>query len=345
MRVLFFFCLSLSFYTPSVSQRILAKGEQPQMSKDYSGLIRVVYGETDKIYYSQSKDNGLNFSAPAMVAEVTGMHLGMTRGPQLVSSKDYSLTTAIDKKGIIHAFLLTHKTGKWTKIRNVNDVTGSAEEGLMSIASDDKNNFYAVWLDLRESRNNNICFSSWDQKNGWSKNKMIYKSPDSKVCECCKPSIAVKGNNVSIMFRNWINGSRDLYFISSTNQGETFGEANKLGNGTWKLNGCPMDGGGLLVDKTNNIHTFWQREGQVYYARPGSAETKIGDGRHCGIGGNKSILLTWEEDGQLKIQRVGGKQLSLGKGTALQIIETSDSEIIAVWEKDDQIQFRKLSTL
>ena len=343
MRLFLSFFILLNFYNHCISQSIISKGRQPQLSKDNSGSIRLVYGEADKIFYAVSKDNGLTFSSPTIVAEVTGMHLGMTRGPQLASSKDYSLVTAIDKKGTVHSFLLTHKTGKWTDIKNVNDAPGSAEEGLMSIASDDKNNFYAVWLDLRENRNNNICFASWDQKKGWSKNKMVYKSPDAQVCECCKPSVVAKDNNVSIMFRNWLNGSRDLYVINSTNKGESFSKAIKLGNGTWKLKGCPMDGGGLLVDQANKIHTFWQRDGRVYYAQPGTEEIQIGEGRGCSIGGNQNVFFTWEDDGQLKIKSLDGKQLSLGEGTALQIIEISNNKIIAIWEKDDHIYVKEVS--
>ena len=76
------------------------------------------------------------------------MHLGMTRGPQIASSKDYSIVTAMDKKGNINCFRLDHKSGEWTKIKNVNDVDASAPEGLMSLAADNNNNFYAVWLNI-----------------------------------------------------------------------------------------------------------------------------------------------------------------------------------------------------
>jgi hypothetical protein len=47
---------------------------------------------------------------------------------------------------------------------------------------------------------------------------MIYTSPDSTVCECCKPNVAMKGNNVYVMFRNWLHGNRDLYLIQSSDE-------------------------------------------------------------------------------------------------------------------------------
>ena len=102
----------------------------------------------------RSVDGGKTFSQPKVVGRISEMHLGMTRGPQLPSSKDLSIVTAIDKKGNIHAFKLNHESDSWEKAGNVNDTDGSAPEGLITISADDKNNFYAVWLDLRENRKN-----------------------------------------------------------------------------------------------------------------------------------------------------------------------------------------------
>jgi hypothetical protein len=57
-----------------------------------------------------------------------------------------------------------------------------------------------------------------------------------------------QGKSCFVMFRNLINGNRDLYLIESIDNGKTFGQATKPGNGYWKLNGCPMDEGGLAID-------------------------------------------------------------------------------------------------
>ena len=86
---------------------------------------------------------------------------------------------------------------------------------------------------------------------------MIYSSPDTTVCECCKPSVAMKGNKVYVMFRNWLNGNRDLHIIQSNDGGINFGKAQKLGEGSWKLKGCPMDGGGVIINTDNSILTVF----------------------------------------------------------------------------------------
>jgi hypothetical protein len=333
---LFFFATFI--LQPAISQTTLADGEQPVFTVDSKGVIRLVFGKGDQIFYATSSDGGDTFGEPVTVARIEGMHLGMTRGPQLATSKDFSIVTAIDKHGNIHSFKLTHKTDQWKKISNVNDSNASAPEGLMSVSADDKNNFYATWLDLRYDQKNNICFSSLTGTN-WSANRFAYKSPESHVCECCKPSIAVKGNTIAIMFRNWLKGSRDLYLITSADMGKTFSNAQKLGAGTWLLKGCPMDGGGLTLDATNQIHTAWQRDGVVYYADPGKEEEKIGEGRGVSLHGN---IATWNNGQDLMLKKIGGEVQKIAEGTALKIHEFPDRSILAIWENDDQIVFKKI---
>ena len=75
----------------------IADGEQPQLTVGITGEIKIVFGKGDQILYTDSKDQGNTFGKPVVIATVPEMHLGMTRGPQLATSKDYSLVTAMDK--------------------------------------------------------------------------------------------------------------------------------------------------------------------------------------------------------------------------------------------------------
>lgn len=334
--------LSLSFSAPD--NDIISAGEQPQLSMDTKGIVRVVFGRSDSIFCSTSTDEGINFSKPVLVGHIPQMHLGMTRGPQIASSANYSVVTAMDKSGDIHFFQLHHSNGKWTGKGVINDIPSSAPEGLMSVAADSQDNFYAVWLDIRQGKKNNICFSSLSAKEGkWAENKIIYASPDEHVCECCKPSIAVKDSQVNIMFRNWLNGSRDLYFIQSANRGKFFGEAQKLGNGTWKLKGCPMDGGGIAVDKQSTVHTVWQRKGKIFYAQPQKDEVEIGTGRACSITAGSQTVILWQDGSQLKAQELNSdKPMTIGEGSFVEAIRTKDNKILCVWESENKITFKKL---
>ncbi len=321
---------------------ILGDGAQPQITIDLSGTVRVIYGNADKIYCATSSDNGVTFSKVKLVGEVKEMHLGMFRGPQAASSKNYTLVSAMDKQGSIHIFQLNHRSGEWAEKKIANDVDGSAPEGLMSLAADQKDNFYAVWLDIRNDKKNKICFASTtDLGSTWSKNRIVYQSPDKTVCECCKPTIAVNKSKVMIMFRNWINGSRDLYLLQSDDQGRSFKTAVKLGTGTWKLNGCPMDGGGLTIDSKNNISTIWQREGAIFFARPNEKEKQIGTGRNCSLADAENPIVTWNNGMKLQVKELKtGKEYDLGKGSFIKAIRTAKGNIFSIWESEGKVLFK-----
>jgi hypothetical protein len=336
-------CVVLVAFTGKDNNTIAA-GKQPQLAVDPKGKIRIVYGLEDQIFCATSDDNGRTFSKPDLVGKVDKMHLGMTRGPQLASSAHYTLVTAMDKEGNIHSFQLNHATGKWSEGKIINDIQNSAPEGLMSVAADEKDNFYAVWLDVRKDKTNNICFATSPGKTGtWTKNKLVYLSPDGHVCECCKPSIAVKGDKIALMFRNWLNGSRDLYMMQSSNGGKSFGEAQKLGNGTWKLNGCPMDGGGITIDQKGAVHTAWRREGVVYYEQPGQQEVAVSNGKICSISGKKNPVISWQEGAEVKLKSLNTPDVvTVGEGGFLKTVELADGSIVGVWENKGNILFKKL---
>jgi hypothetical protein len=328
-----------------ISSNAIGRGQQPQVSADNNGTIRVVFGSADQIFCATSNDHGLSFSKPVLVAQVADMHLGMSRGPQLTSSKNFSVISAMDKAGNIHWFKLGHDSQKWQDMGVINDLNGSAPEGLMSITADDRDNFYAAWLDIRTGKHNQIYFASLAGKDlKWSKNTMAYQSPDQHVCECCKPSIAVQGSTVAIMFRNWLNGSRDLYVTRSLNRGKSFAPAQKLGMDTWKLNGCPMDGGGLVINPGNTIQTTWQRKGLIYYCQPGQPEIFVANGRSCAIAGSgTNSVITYQNSDTLKLVRIKSKTTTVvGNGGFLRSAVLSNDKIICVWEENNVVRFKNI---
>ena len=338
--------LSLSSWS-DVTANIIATGSQPQIAADSKGVVRVVFGRQDEIYCATSIDKGVTFSKPVLVARVPDMHLGMSRGPQMASSVNYSIITAMDKSGNIHWFRLNNSAGEWKNMGTINDLKGSAPEGLMNIAADKKDHFYAVWLDIRTGKHNQIYFSSLlGSTSHWSKNLLAYRSPDEHVCECCQPHIAVEGPEVVIMFRNWLNGSRDLYVIKSVNNGASFAVAQKLGMDTWKLNGCPMDGGGVSIDQSNTIKTDWQRKGEIYFCEPGRPEVYIGKGRSCTIAtfGDNAIVSFQTNDTinmvELKDKR---KIIAIGNGDFPKLCLLKGNRALFTWEDNNKIKVKNIS--
>jgi hypothetical protein len=335
---------SLVSFLPINKMDLEVSGEQPNAAIDTKGVIRVVFGRGSKIYCMTSVNKGDVFSTPELVADLSEMHLGHTRGPQIASSNNYSIITAMDTEGDIHSYLLNHQNGSWKSTSNVNDIKGSAPEGLMAVAGDDKDNFYAVWLDTRLEKQNNIYVSSVNGSGKWSKNILVYQSPEGHVCECCKPNIMVNGGKLAITFRNWLMGSRDIYYTVSVDKGKTFTTAKKAGTGTWKLNGCPMDGGGLTISKKGVISTAWQRDGDVFLWDENHTERKLGSGRDVNVlsrGDTPSVA--WQANGKIIVMNLKTNTTKdLGKGNSPKLYYINSTRSLCLWESDNQVRYRIL---
>lgn len=319
------------------------QGQQPNLSIDNKGVIRLVYGNGEKIYCMTSRDNGLSFSSAILVAELPGMHLGHSRGPLIASSKNFSIITAINKEGNIYSYRLNHFNEKWVPLAEINDKKGSAPEGLMAITADKDDNFYASWLDVREGGNNNIYFSSITNKaSKWNANSLVYKSPDKHVCECCKPNIAVNNNQVVIGFRNWLMGSRDIYYAASPNKGKSFYAPKKSGTGTWQLNACPMDGGSLVVNSGGKVSAAWRRNGDVYYWTENQEEVKLMSGRDVSMAQNKNeIYIAWQDKKMLSTINLNTKKItSLGSGVSPKVYILDNGKVICFWEEDKTVKYK-----
>jgi len=318
------------------SDNVIAHGQMPNLTKDNSNQIHLVYGSGDSILYSLSDDHGNTFSKPSLISILTGLAASHMRGPQIAATSNGLVVTACTNSGNIFSYT-SDGDGGWTPGSRVNDVDTVAKENLMALGADG-NNAFAVWLDLRDGHNKLFGARSTDGGKTWSKNNIVYSSPDSTVCECCKPSVMVKGEDVYVMFRNWLNGNRDLYLINSSNAGVSFGQAQKLGNGSWPLNGCPMDGGGLALNKNGKPETVWNREGIIYACQPEKEEKKLGEGKNCTMESvNGKNVYAWVEDGNVILMKPQGMKKNLGKGQLPVLKATNKEHILCVWEKDKQI--------
>ncbi len=317
----------------------IAQGEIPNVCSDSKNVIHLTYGKGDSILYCYSSDEGKTFSSSVLVDTITKLFSFAMRGPQIAAANNTVVIIATDQSGNIFSWQ-KEASGKWLKGSRLNDVDTIAKEGLTALGSDGNKTLVAVWLDLRNEKHNNLYGTrSSDGGKTWSKNFMVYTSPDGHICECCKPSVAINGNNVFVMFRNWVNGSRDLYVIKSTDGGATFGTAEKSGTGSWKLNGCPMDGGGLAIDDNNIAQTVWRRNNKIYACEMGKEEKEIGEGKNCTItsAGDKKVY-AWVQNEKVMCLLPGGKELEVGTGSLPVLKFVNEKQVLCIWEQDKNIK-------
>ena len=333
-----------------------APAREPQLAANASYVV-LVFGAGRTIYFSSSPDRGKSFSAPAKVADVGILPLSRHRGPRVALSGSTIVITAVggnkaDEGPHAHGLpsdgdLLTWRSqdgGKtWSKGKAINDVPGSATEGLHALTSDGKGTLLAVWLDKRGAKGTKLYAArSTDDGATWSKNIAVYQSPDGSICECCHPSVAIDAaGRILVMWRNELAGARDMY-LASSRDGVAFSSPEKLGTGTWQLNACPMDGGGLAVSPAK-VLTAWRRDGNIFLAEPGRPERQIGTGKDVALAlsGNRTYAI-WSNGGKLEAWNDGNAVALSDAGAFPAVCALPAGGVLAAWEENGAIEIRRL---
>ncbi len=272
---------------------------QPQAHMSADGIVHLTFGIGEQVYYCNV--NGEKASAAQIAFKVPNMSLGMRRGPRIAKVGKSIVITAIGgtqgkgRDGDILAYSSEDEGQTWTGPVRVNDVESSAREGLHAMTAANGKDLWCVWLDLRDKGTKLFASKSSDGGKSWKKNTFVYRSPDGSICECCHPSIAADGNSIHVLFRNSLGGNRDMYLVSSNDQGETFETAQRLGNQQWKLNACPMDGGMLALTSKGEVVTTWRRGSTIFVTeQQATSETSLGAGEQPWIATNrKGTYITW----------------------------------------------------
>ncbi|WP_420146749.1 sialidase family protein [Spirosoma sp.] len=337
--LLLWFVIGWLIGTDPVDAKQIGIGIHPAVATDPVRGAHVVYGKGNAIFYTTSPD-GNRFSTPVQIDSLVGLHLGASRGPQIAATAKSVVITAIDKLGNVWAYSLNRATGQWQPKVRVTDVPDVAKEGFVALSAGTGNVYNAIWLDLRKDNHNKIVGArSADGGRTWSANQVLYQSPDGTVCECCQPSVVSQGKHVSIMFRNSLGGSRDMYLMQSKDGGLTFGKAEKLGEGTWTIKACPMDGGGLFVAKDGTITTVWRRENKLFKARQGQTETEVGEGKNAKIvSTKKGDYVVFQQAGQVMAVVPGEAQPKMiASGGYPKVALLSDARILCLWEQNGAV--------
>ncbi|MDB5342034.1 MAG: BNR/Asp-box repeat protein [Schlesneria sp.] len=323
-----------------------ASPKQPQAAIANDGTVHLIYGVGDAVLYTRSTDAGVTFTKPQEAFRVPNLALGMRRGPRITAAGTSIVVTAIGgregkgRDGDVLAWRSADEGATWQGPVRVNDAADSAREGLHGMASNRDGTVWATWLDLREKRTEVFVSKSADGGATWQPNIRVYRSPDGNVCECCHPSIMVSDGAVHVMFRNALAGNRDMYVTTSKDDGKTFLPAKKLGQGSWQLNACPMDGGMLAAGPKGSLVTVWRRDSEIFTAAStGGREQLLGRGEQPWIASStKGPVIVWTagREGDLLVLSPASKQPQKLSGAARDPMVTSapngEGPVIACWE-------------
>ena len=168
----------------------------------------------------------------------------------------------------------------------VNDDKAPGPHGMHSLAVAADGRIYAAWLDERnvhapkpsakgeghhmESNRDVYLASSTDSGRTFSANKKVA----SDACPCCKTALAVSAEGT--LYAGWrqvLPGSfRHIAVAGSTDGGKNFSAPTVVSDDHWVLQGCPVSGPSLSVERASgNLKVVWYAAGEgtaagVYFA-------------------------------------------------------------------------------
>src|SRR6185312_1580228 len=292
------------------------------------------------------------FSSPVKVTEAAVVPLNRHRGPRIAIAGNTIVVSAVTGRTLSHeqhahglpsdgdltAWRSLDGGKTWLKGVVVNDVPGAPTEGLHSLAAGLRGALFAAWLDKRSGNGTKLYGAlSTDHGATWSKNVLIYQSPSGSICECCHPSVAIGASGeISVIWRNSLAGARDMY-LARSRDGLRFGAPEKLGSGTWQLNACPMDGGGIAFSG-DRLFTAWRRGENVYLDSPGKPEQKLGTGKDVAIAaGVGKVSVVWSAGAGLTLWGEGKTSKLADNGEFPAIAGLPDGSAIVAWESNGKI--------
>jgi hypothetical protein len=145
------------------------------------------------------------------------------------------------------------------------------------------------------------------------------------------------------MWRNWLAGSRDMYSAVSRDGGATWQET-KIGEGTWPLNACPMDGGGLAVDAAGKVFSAWRRDRMVYLTSGGGKEVALGEGKNATVAATRAgAYVAWQDGPSVVVKAPNSaKATAVGNGTFPALAAADGGAVFVAWEHQGAIQVERV---
>ena len=328
--------ISIPAIQPGVPNR------QPQLASG-TGYSALVFGSGNSIRYTRSGNREHKFAKAVRIADVPDLMLGRHRGPRVAVAGNDVVVTAISggKSGSLLAWRSLDRGATWSKRPIVvNDEPHAAREGLHNLAVDGQGTFAVVWLDLRAAGTRLYGAFSRDHGATWSKNVPLYVAEGGTICQCCHPSIAAKKNGqFEVMFRNVMDGSRDMYALTWLLP-TGVSTIEKQGSGTWKINACPMDGGGIAV-RNQGIVSAWRRDHQVFLAKLDKPEQVLGEGKDVSLAATPAgTFVAWTGiDGTVYLHEPNkASPVTLDRhGAFPALTATAGGGVLAAWEENNAI--------
>lgn len=270
--------------------------EQPALAVSDDGTLALVFVADRKAVHVALREPGAPWGAPQLVAETPDIAVGMRRGPRIAWAGEALLVSWIDtrfdretRKSTGSGNLTVRRSldlgAHWSKPERVNGHDESAREGLHAMAASGSH-AALIWIDPSGEPKGAKVFAAWSTDGGASfgRDLPVRISPSDSICPCCHPSLCIDADGrATLMWRDSIEGMRDMYLATLTARSERVVDPALIGAGHWQLDACPMDGGALALASDDRKVSVWRREDTVFWSLGTGSQRRLGSGRNASI--------------------------------------------------------------
>ncbi len=269
---------------PSISfVRVPVGGIEPEVEVR-DGIVHLLYfsGEAEHgdLFYARSRDYGQTFSTPIRVNKPgSAIAVGAIRGAQLAIGRNGRAHVAWNgsdqaqpRNGKEPPMLYTRLNDAGTAFEpEKNLITSSwGLNGGGSLAADQNGNVYVFWhappagISANEENRKVWMAKSTDDGKTFAK-ETIAADTHTGVCGCCgMHAFAGADGTISVLFRSVLdNVHRDMYLLTSRDQGRSFQAANVS---KWNIGACVMSAEAFAQMKDVTL-AAWETEKQIYFGR------------------------------------------------------------------------------
>ena len=249
----------------------------------------------------------------------------------------------------------------------VNDDKVPNAHGMHSLAVAKDGRIYAAWLDERnvhepkpstkaeghhmESNRDVYVSYSTDGGRAFSANRKVA----TEACPCCKTALAVAADGT--LYAGWrqvLPGSfRHIAVAASNDGGTTFSQPVIVSDDHWVLQGCPVSGPSLAVDRASgNLKVVWYAAGEgnppgIYFAessdkgRSFSARQLLSQETVRGTPALTANFAIWQGDRvETKMRELGnaGSALSVAANAELPAATYANNKLFVAYIVTDKTQ-------
>jgi hypothetical protein len=227
----------------NVSNTAELESSTPQIAV-FGNNVYVVWVDGRDVFIVKSTDAGATFGEPKNISN----NPGDSSQPQIaVSGNNVYVVWHDTESGPRDIFIAKSTDGGETfDIENLSNNPGDSVEQRISLSG---NNVYIIWADNRPSGGLADIFivSSTDGGETFSEPKNISNSGGDSD----SPQIAVDGNDIYVIWRDFVSSNREIFIAKSIDGGETF-DIENLSN-----NPGESDRPQIAVDG-NDIYVIWR---------------------------------------------------------------------------------------